>query len=127
MTAGRKQRQEASACAASVALAWGALERTLVSVSGLHPGQAFARNASEEWIRGFHCPQEQLPPDPDARKSWQWNKAKKWVMHITSRLFNRWACSCALRLRHRHSSPDGCCFGCRCNAMLVWCVVPALM
>lgn len=36
------------------------------------------------------CPQDQLPADPDARKSWQWSKAKKWVMHITSRLFNRY-------------------------------------
>lgn len=34
-------------------------------------------------------PQDQLPADPDARKSWQWSKAKKWVMHIASRLFNR--------------------------------------
>lgn len=33
--------------------------------------------------------QDQLPADPDARKSWQWSKAKKWVMHIASRLFNR--------------------------------------
>ena len=33
--------------------------------------------------------QDHLPADPDAGKSWQWNKAKKWAMHIATRLFNR--------------------------------------
>ena len=33
--------------------------------------------------------QEVMPADPDARKAWQWWKAKKWVMHIAYRLFNR--------------------------------------
>jgi hypothetical protein len=39
--------------------------------------------------------QDQMPADVDARKSWQWNKAKKWVWHIASRLFNRCVC-CAV-------------------------------
>lgn len=48
------------------------------------------------WMSCFHglmtkpLPLDQLPADPDARKGWQWNKAKKWVMHIASRLFNRY-------------------------------------
>lgn len=48
------------------------------------------------WMACFHTlmmkplPLEHLPADPDARKGWQWNKAKKWVMHIASRLFNRY-------------------------------------
>lgn len=41
-----------------------------------------------------------MPADPDARKSWGWWKAKKWVMHIAYRLFNRWGqglvCVCLL-------------------------------
>ncbi|PSC72993.1 importin beta-like SAD2 [Micractinium conductrix] len=48
------------------------------------------------WMGCFHAlmvkplPLDQLPANPDARKGWQWNKAKKWVMHIASRLFNRY-------------------------------------
>lgn len=37
------------------------------------------------------APQENQPADADARKSWGWWKAKKWVMHIAYRLFNRCA------------------------------------
>lgn len=40
------------------------------------------------------CPQDQLPSDPDARKSWMWSKSKKWAVHIASRLFNRCAAAC---------------------------------
>lgn len=40
-------------------------------------------------LTALPLPLEQLPADPDARKGWQWNKAKKWVWHIASRLFNR--------------------------------------
>ncbi|KAL4855989.1 Importin beta-like SAD2 [Chlorella vulgaris] len=48
------------------------------------------------WMTCFHglmmkpLPLDQMPADVDARKSWQWNKAKKWVWHIASRLFNRY-------------------------------------
>ena len=34
--------------------------------------------------------QEGQPQDPDARAAWSWWKAKKWVLHITYRLFNRY-------------------------------------
>lgn len=34
--------------------------------------------------------QEGQPQDPDARAAWPWWKAKKWVLHITYRLFNRY-------------------------------------
>ena len=30
------------------------------------------------------------PVDPDERKAWPWWKAKKWALHITHRLFNRY-------------------------------------
>jgi len=35
--------------------------------------------------------QDQLPADADERRKWVWFKALKWVLHITYRLFNRWA------------------------------------
>lgn len=34
--------------------------------------------------------QEGQPQDLDARAAWSWWKAKKWVLHITYRLFNRY-------------------------------------
>lgn len=34
--------------------------------------------------------QEGQPQDPDARAAWPWWKTKKWVLHITYRLFNRY-------------------------------------
>lgn len=34
--------------------------------------------------------QEGQPLDPDARAAWPWWKAKKWVLHITYRLFSRY-------------------------------------
>ena len=34
--------------------------------------------------------QEGQPQDPDALAAWPWWKAKKWVLHITYRLFNRY-------------------------------------
>ncbi len=45
------------------------------------------------------------PEDLEARRQWPWWKAIKWALHITHRLFNRWACrstcscpgSCATR------------------------------
>jgi hypothetical protein len=35
--------------------------------------------------------QDQLPAGLDERRKWVWFKALKWVLHITYRLFNRWA------------------------------------
>lgn len=34
--------------------------------------------------------QEGQPEDSDARAGWPWWKAKKWVLHITYRLFTRY-------------------------------------
>lgn len=48
-----------------------------------------AAQRSKLHSRRLLLPQDQLPADPDARKGWQWSKAKKWVMHIAYRLFNR--------------------------------------
>lgn len=48
------------------------------------------------WMGGLHAlmlkpvPLEHMPADPDARLAWPWWKAKKWVMHIAYRLFNRY-------------------------------------
>lgn len=56
----------------------------------LHPTQACPPACHASSVCVYVRVQDQLPADPDARKGWQWNKAKKWVMHIASRLFNRW-------------------------------------
>ncbi|KAL3141839.1 hypothetical protein ABBQ32_004507 [Trebouxia sp. C0010 RCD-2024] len=48
------------------------------------------------WMTCIHTlmdmpvPKEGQPQDPDARAAWSWWKAKKWVLHITYRLFNRY-------------------------------------
>ncbi|DBB04276.1 hypothetical protein WJX77_005934 [Trebouxia sp. C0004] len=48
------------------------------------------------WMTCIHTlmdmpvPKEGQPSDPDARAAWPWWKAKKWVLHITYRLFSRY-------------------------------------
>lgn len=74
--------------------------------SELPPGSHACHSATKLAANPFPLPvaapispsctlQDQMPADVDARKSWQWNKAKKWVWHIASRLFNRCVC-CAV-------------------------------
>ena len=63
------------------------------AVSRRHPDRpsycAASPRAASPLPLPLPLPQDQLPADPDARKSWQWSKAKKWAMHIASRVFSR--------------------------------------
>lgn len=49
------------------------------------------------WMTALHrlllkpVPRHQMPEDSDARKSWGWWKMKKWVLHVITRLFDRYA------------------------------------
>lgn len=47
-----------------------------------------------------------MPADADARAAWSWWKAKKWVMHIAYRLFNRWGRRAGLGAGLRSLSPS---------------------
>eukprot|EP00891_Asterochloris_glomerata_P009638 jgi/Astpho2/9638/fgenesh1_pm.00146_%23_24_t len=50
-----------------------------------------------QWMTCFHTlllrpvPKEGQPEDLDERQAWVWWKVKKWVLHITHRLFKRYA------------------------------------
>jgi len=49
------------------------------------------------WMTCFHTlivmpvPTEGMPVDVDQRPTWPWWKVKKWVLHITNRLFSRYS------------------------------------
>ncbi len=53
---------------------------------------SFSRLAQTRHSYSFHHfpSQEGQPEDVADRAAWSWWKAKKWVLHITHRLFNRY-------------------------------------
>jgi hypothetical protein len=59
----------------------------------LTPGNCMCSDSNAVfWICTRWSPlQDQLPAGLDERRKWVWFKALKWVLHITYRLFNRWA------------------------------------
>lgn len=45
--------------------------------------------------------QEGQPVDPDMRKAWMWWKLKKWVLHVTNRIFGRFGNSKQVKGDHQ--------------------------